>query len=157
MSTQVISFNCTLKNSTGKLISTTFNREVLTSVEDPGAMLLGLAKGLQNLKTGEKRTISLRADEAYGYYDPKKVILISRNKIPKQLHVGEFITLIGQNNESQSYRIIQFHDDSVSLDGNHPLAGQDLVFEIETVEARAATAEEIQDSQNLFSHQQLLH
>jgi FKBP-type peptidyl-prolyl cis-trans isomerase SlyD len=157
MSSQVISFNCILKNKAGQLISSTFNREVLTASEStlPG-MLSGLSKGLQNLKKGEKRSIALTAEEAYGLYDPQKVILFPRKKLPNTLKKGEMINIVGKSGVQRSYRVAELHADLASLDGNHPLAGQDLVFEIEALEARAATREEIDESANVVSTQ-LLH
>lgn len=157
MSTQVISFNCLLKNKAGKFISSTFNREVLTLVEaDQAGMLKGLALGLQNLKKGEKRSISISAEQAYGLYDPKKIILFPKKRLPKTIRIGETITIISKTNVERNYTVLQLHDDLVSLDGNHPLAGQDLVFEIEAIDAREATAKEINDSANVVSTQ-LLH
>ncbi|MGZ5279928.1 MAG: FKBP-type peptidyl-prolyl cis-trans isomerase [Pseudobdellovibrionaceae bacterium] len=157
MRTQVISFNCLLKNKAGQFISSTFNREVLTLVEaDQTALLAGLAKGLQNLKKGEKRSIALCAEEAYGLYDPRKVILFPKKKLPQGLRVGEAVTIVGKSGVHRTYKLVQFMDDMVSLDGNHPLAGQDLVFEIEALDARDATRKEIDDSLNVVSSQ-LLH
>lgn len=156
MNVQVISFNCLLKSKTGQFISSTYNREVLTSINDERAMLLGLAKGLQNLKKGEKRSISLTAEEAYGFYDPTKIIYFPKRKLPKALRAGDPVSITSKSGTLRSYKVVQFHDDMVSLDGNHPLAGQDLVFEIEALDARDATAEEIVDSLNIISTQ-LLH
>lgn len=156
MSAQVISFNCVLKNKTGQLISSTYNREVMTTIDDQNAMLLGLAKGLQNLKKGEKRKISLPAAEAYGFYDPAKVILYPRKKLPKEVRLGETISIVGKSGQIRVYKVIQIHSDMVSLDANHPLAGQDLIFEIEALDAREATEEEIAESLNVMSDQ-LLH
>ncbi|PIS11656.1 MAG: peptidylprolyl isomerase [Bdellovibrio sp. CG10_big_fil_rev_8_21_14_0_10_47_8] len=146
MSTQVISFNCLLKNKAGHVISSTFNRDVLTSPQGQNLGLHGLAKGLQNLKKGERRSISLAAEEAYGLYEPSKVILYPRSKLPRHARVGEMITITGKSGAVRSYKIIQFHNDMASLDGNHPLAGQDLVFEIEALAVREATREEIAES-----------
>lgn len=156
MSTQVISFNCLLKNKAGLLISSTFNRDVLSTSQDQNLMLSGLAKGLQNLKKGEKRSISLSAEEAYGLYEPKKVILYPRKKLPRQTRAGEFISIAGKSGVIRSYKVIQLHDDMASLDGNHPLAGQDLIFEIETLSVRDATREEIAEATNTVTHQ-ILH
>lgn len=156
MNAQVISFNCVLKNKTGQLISSTFNRDVLTCVSDPNVMLFGLAKGLQNLKKGEKRTIFLSAEEAYGLYDPKRIILFPKKKLPQNLQPGQSVTIAGKSKTLRTYRVAQLHDDLVTLDGNHPLAGQDLIFEIEALEAREATREEIDESLNPVSNQ-LLH
>lgn len=156
MNIQVISFNCLLKNKAGKVISSTFNREVLNATGDQNAMLQGLAKGLQNLKKGEKRSIALTAEEAYGLYDPQKVILYPKKKLPPQLRPGDSVSIVGKSGKVRQYRIIQFHDDMASLDGNHPLAGQDLIFEIEALDVRDATREEIDSSVNVVAAQ-LLH
>ena len=156
MTAQIISFNCVLKNLAGRLISTTFNKDVLTSINDDRAMLLGLAKGLQDLKKGDKRKIQLRAEEAFGFYDPKKIILYPRNKLSKTIKVGETVKIIGKSGVTRSYNVAILHADMVSLDSNHPLAGQDLIFEIEALEARAATSAEVDSGLNVMSSQ-LLH
>lgn len=143
MNPQIISFNCLLKNRAGKLISSTYNRDVLTILESSDAQLLGLSKGLQNLKKGEKRKISLSAAEAYGFYDPKKIILYPSNKLSKDIRIGQSVSIMGKSGILRTYVVMQFHKDMVSLDGNHPLAGQDLVFEIEALDVRDATTEEV--------------
>lgn len=148
MNSQIISFNCILKNKAGLLISETYNRDVLTALDTGETMLLGLAQGLQNLKKGEQRKISISADEAYGFYDLKKIILYPVKKLAKDLRIGQTISIIGKSGNSRSYKVVEFHNDFISLDGNHPLAGQDLVFEIEALEVRDATSEEINASIN---------
>lgn len=155
MNAQIISFNCLLKNKTGQLISSTFNRDVLTMITGEGTMLTGLAKGLQSLKKGERRNIELSAEEAYGLYEPKKVIFFPRNKLSKLLKVGDSISIKGKSGTMRSYRVVDFHGDMASLDGNHPLAGQDLIFEIEALDVREATGVEIEESSNPVSNQML--
>lgn len=156
MNPQVISFNCVLKNRAGKFISSTYNHDVLTSsLNNEPAMLSGLAKGLQNLSKGEKRRIQLSAEEAYGLYDPKKVILFPLNKLPASIKKGQPITIVSKKGIERSYIVLEMHSDFASLDGNHPLAGQDLIFEIEALDARAATDEEIEDSSNPLTNRSL--
>lgn len=155
MNIQIISFNCILKNKTGNIISSTFNREVLAAVDTQNMMLAGLVKGLQNLSKGERRTIAVKAEEAYGLYDPAKIILYPRVKLPKNLHIRETISIVGKSGSIRSYRVLEFHDNMVSLDGNHPLAGQDLIFEIETLDARDATPQEIAEATNTVISQTL--
>lgn len=140
---QIITFNCVLKNSAGQLISSTYNKDILTVINDDQAMLLGLAKGLQNIKAGEKRKIVLKAEEAYGFYDPKKVVYYPRKRLSKDVKPGEILKIVDKSGAARTYKVVALHADMVSLDGNHPLAGQDLVFEIETLASREATAEEI--------------
>lgn len=156
MEAQIISFNCIVKSKAGQFISSTYNREVLTVSENlPTGVLSGLNKNLQNLKKGEKRTIAVSAEEAYGLYDPEKLILFPRKKLPGNVRAGELINIVGKSGVQRSYRVLELHNDFASLDGNHPLAGQDLIFEIETLEARDATREEIEDSLNPVSRQML--
>lgn len=155
MGIQVISFNCVLKNSTGQFISSTYNREVL-ALENKGAVLNGLARELQDVVAGQKKQIKLKAESAYGFYDPSKVILFPRNKLPNALKEGQIIQIAGKSGMIRTYKVIQLHQNMVSLDGNHPLAGQDLVFEIEVLSAREALPEEVQEADSVVS-QQLLH
>jgi FKBP-type peptidyl-prolyl cis-trans isomerase SlyD len=155
MNAQVISFNCLLKNKAGRFISSTYNREVLNAVEAKANMLSGLSKGLQDLKKGELRKICVSAEEAYGLYDPAKVIFYPRKKLPQETSIGETISILGKSGTPRVYTVVKFHDEMVSLDSNHPLAGQDLVFEVEVLEARQATKSEIDDSINLVSKQLL--
>lgn len=157
MCPQVISFKCTLKNAAGRLISQTYNREVLNAMPPgQGGTLSGLNKNLQNLTRGEKRRFTVPAEEAYGLYDPNKVILYPRRRLPKSVIKDELVIIVDTSGVRRSYRVIEFHEEFASLDGNHPLAGQDLIFEIEALEARDATPEDIELSTNRVSNQ-LLH
>ena len=148
MKAQVISFHCVLKNKFGRIISSTINRDIMTQSDGSG-MLIGLAEGLRDLQSGEKRSISLRADEAYGFYDPKMAIIRSREDLPgsEQLRVGDQVVIpVPETGKKSQFRVVGIAGESISLDANHPLAGQDLVFEIEAIEAREATSEEVQEA-----------
>ena len=131
MAAHIISFNCVLKNRLGQIISNTSNREVLTSVGE-GSQLKALSVALENLQPGEKRTVSISAKDAYGFYDPKLSITRLRKDLEggEDLKLGENIKYF-QDGKLASYRIAEANSVYVTLDGNHPLAGQDLVFEIE--------------------------
>lgn len=157
MAAQIVSFKCLLKNMAGQLISTSFNRDVLTSIPSEDVALKGLAQGLEGLKKGERRSIRLKAADAYGFYDPAKIILFPLNKIPDSRNVrcGQMVSILSKTGTLRTYRVLQMHGDMVSLDGNHPLAGQDLVFEIEATDAREATSDEIAGAQNLVTKQWL--
>lgn len=157
MRPQIISFKCILKNAAGRFISETYNREVLTAEAlGESGTLSGLNKNLQNLTKGETRRFAVSAEEAYGLYEPKKVILYPRKRLPKSLLQGETINLVSPSGVHNSYRVIELDGSFVKLDGNHPLAGQDLIFEIVALDARDATPEDIEQSLNQVS-QQLLH
>src|SRR3569833_1576318 len=97
MKPQVVSFHCILKNSMGKVLSSTFNNDVMTHPSgDAEAILVGLAEGLQNLVKGERRQIKLTAERAYGFYDPSKEIECEREEIPRgrKLRKGDEISMV---------------------------------------------------------------
>lgn len=157
MTAQIVSFNCVLKNRLGQVISSSVNRDVLTSMQNDEAMLRGLAQGMQNLKPGDKRQIFLKAEEAYGLYDPSKVILLPRKRLAdhQNVSIGQTVSVLSKSNRVRTYRVIQVYGDMVTLDGNHPLAGQDLVFEIEATHVRQATEQEVAEAQNVIAIQHL--
>ena len=135
MRVQIVSFHCVLKNKLGQFISSSFNQDVTTSSLAPQApMLPGFIDALKNLKKGEKREISLSADQAYGFYDPSLVMDIPRSKLSrgKQLRTGDVVHGMFKSDQTpRDYRVASCSSQSVSLDGNHPLAGQDLIFNVE--------------------------
>ncbi len=142
---QVVSFRCVLKDNLGRVISSTYNQNVLTAFPGEDKHLEVLVNELSNLQKGEKRRIFLRAEQAYGYYLPQLVITRCFDDLALNgpLHLGEKV-IYETEGERRSYRVTELSGDSVTLDANHPLAGQDLVFEIEATDARAATQEEIE-------------
>lgn len=148
MKAQIVSFHCVLKDKVGKVISDTFNHDVITHVEGKGQLLKGLSEGLQNLIKGEKRTIFLSASQAFGFYDPGLVIEVSRKEIPdgEALQPGHEISTQFKNGGIKMFRVTQTRGGVLTLDGNHPLAGQDLEFDIFAIDARDATLEEIAES-----------
>lgn len=148
MKIQIVSFNCLLKNKLGKIISSTFNKDILTGGDLKKQELAALSVALQNLKKGEKRKIILMASEAYGYYDPNLVLTMPRNSLPQvnTVKLAEPPIIIDVDGKRHPFRVTEVTPENIVLDGNHPLAGQDLVFEIETLAVRDATPEEISGS-----------
>lgn len=144
MGFQVISFRCVLKNKLGRVLSSSFSQDILTASMGEDDLLAGLAHELKNLRAGEKRKISLKAEQAYGFYDMKKVRVCSREDLPESTTVtlGTRVRLEESAGRGRMFRVTQIEGDRITLDSNHPLAGQDLVFEIEVLKARDATPED---------------
>lgn len=152
MKAKIVSFNCILRSRVGnRFISSSFNHDVITTPNGAGAsdaLLSGLADRLQDLKTGEKRRIFLTAQEAYGFYDPELVRECSRGEVSdgERLEVGCEVLARAASGERKMFRVVEAKAGSVTLDANHPLAGMDLIFDIEATEAREATSEELAES-----------
>jgi FKBP-type peptidyl-prolyl cis-trans isomerase SlyD len=104
---------------------------------------------MQDLKVGECRRICVAAEEAYGFYDLKKIVELSREELPPHdsVRVGDVVVMaVKDDGPSAQHRVIEIKGDSVTLDSNHPLAGQDLIFEIEATEVRDETEADNEDS-----------
>lgn len=138
MTQQIVSFHCVLKNRLGQVISSSFNQNVSTG-QDPSGQLRGFTRGMQDLKKGERRKIYVGAEEAYGFYDLAKVLEIAREDLSTHdtVQVGDVVMVShGEEKPLAEHRVIEIKGDRVVLDSNHPLAGQDLIFEIEATEVR---------------------
>ncbi len=150
MKVQIISFHCTLKNNLGHTIGSSFNRDVINQLEKESDPLAGLVAGLQNIKSGEKRQVAVSASQAYGLYDQDLVIEVPRKALRTDGLAPTFktgSTVKWQTPEMESpreFRVVSSTPELITLDGNHPLAGQDLVFDIEVVSARDAKKEDLQ-------------
>jgi FKBP-type peptidyl-prolyl cis-trans isomerase SlyD len=154
MPAQIVSFHCVLKNKLGQVLSSSFNQDVINQLDgsnpsDQRERLRGLVAGIQNVSPGEKRQFTVSASEAYGPYYPSLVLNVSRLDILKgdSLVIGSEIASSSDPKDTKLvYRVVQINGDSLVLDGNHPLAGHDLTFEIEVVSARDACNEDFEET-----------
>jgi len=145
MSQKVISFHYTLTDSDGETLETSRNGEPITFMSGIGMIVPGLEKEIVNFAEGEKHRVEVAAEEGYGLIDFNKYVKVPREALQKpDVKVGD----VFQSNVSPTPFVIkQVHEDHVVMDGNHPLAGEDLVFDVEITENREATQEEIDDLQ----------
>ena len=143
MSRRVLSFHYDLTNRTGEPLDSSRKGEPFFVMEGSRQILPGLEEALFKMKLKEKQRVELPAAQAYGLQDQKLKLKVSREKLPAgDLKVG--IQFRGGNDEhAPLFTVTQIEGNDVFLDGNHPLAGVDLVFDVEVMEIREATAEEL--------------
>jgi len=109
-----------------------------------GTIIPALEKGMLGMKVGDKRTIQVKAADAYGEYDKTAVQRMPRGQLPKDIDLK-----VGGQYQFNSpagpilVTVTAMDTASVTLDFNHPLAGKDLTFEVTIVTIRAATKEEL--------------
>ena len=103
---------------------------------DDGKLLKGFNDTVKDLSVGDKKTISLPANEAYGEYIAEAVITVQKNEFPSEMKFEMNGFVQGQDNQGRPVQgqIVKIEEESINLDMNHPLAGEDLSFEIELVE-----------------------
>ena len=101
-----------------------------------GNIIPGFEQAVLNMSSGQSKKFTLPSDQAYGPRHDHLVQEVPRSVIPDNIKLQAGITLRGQAAEGQTlnFTVVEFDDSSVKLDGNHPLAGRDLTFELELVE-----------------------
>ncbi|HEX7905514.1 MAG TPA: peptidylprolyl isomerase [Chitinophagaceae bacterium] len=106
-----------------------------------GMVIKGFDDGVTGMNVGEKKTINIPFDEAYGARNPEMLIEMPKERFPAdmELEVGMPLGMSDQHGQQFQVTITEIKDDVVMLDANHPLAGEDLVFDIELVEIVGAS------------------
>lgn len=144
LSPRVVSFHYTLKNSAGEQLESSVGSEPLMYLEGVGQIIPGLEEAIKALKAGDKKTITVKAAEAYGEVEPEMIVEIPKERLPKQdVQVGDRFHADAGDGHAQVVQVTKVTDTHVTIDGNHPLAGQDLTFEVEIDSTREATKEEL--------------
>ena len=142
MTHHVISFHYTLTDQSGKQLDSSRGVQPLTFLSGVGQIIPGLEKILVTLKNGERKSVTVPAAEAYGVFDQSRVYKAARNQMPSQeVKVGD-VFATGEGATYQEVMVIDVTGEEVTLDGNHPLAGKDLTFDVEIINTRAASSEE---------------
>jgi peptidylprolyl isomerase len=103
-----------------------------------GQVIKGFDDGVLGMKEGDKRTIHIPVEEAYGEKSADMIIEFPKDQFPPDMkpEVGMQLNLRGQDGRNFPVVISDIKDDLIVLDGNHPLAGKDLIFDIEMVEIK---------------------
>lgn len=142
MNQRVLSFNYTLKDTKGQVLDASTDGP-LAFLEGAGQIIPALEEQLKGMLIGQKKNVKLAAKDAYGEVEPKMIMDVPKQELAHlQVEVGSFLQLQLQD-RVKVVRVAKIGDETVTLDGNHPLAGQDLEFDVELVDARNATADEM--------------
>ncbi len=142
---KVVEINYTLKDKDGNVMDAS-NGQPLAYLHGHGNLIPGLEKELEGKEVGDKFTVTIPAAEAYGERNDALV----QTGVPKEMFQGVDNLEVGMRFEAQteqgmhSVEITDINDEGVTVDGNHPLAGQDLTFDIEVMGVRDATEEELE-------------
>lgn len=145
MSKRVFAFNYILKSTNGDVLDASEKNQPLPFLEGSSQILPSLEKEILTMAEGDKKHVKLAPEEAYGPHSEKMIMDVEKNELAHipDLNIGTFLQLDLQN-QARVVRVSKITDTHVTLDGNHPLAGQTLEFDIELVLVREATQTELQ-------------
>ena len=137
-----------LFDAAGSLQDTVPSHAPLRYVHGYAQVLPGLEDGLTGCELGEERVLELAPEDAFGEPDQSARLVIDRHDLPgaAEVSVGDEVIAEGSAGAC-AYRVVATTDQQLTLDLNHPLAGQLVRFEVEVVELREATDEEITAAQ----------
>jgi FKBP-type peptidyl-prolyl cis-trans isomerase 2 len=124
------------KLETGEIFDTSYQdgREPLEFVVGQGQMIQGFETGIIGMQVGEKRTISMLSENAYGPVRDDLLFEVPMTNVPEGVQIGNTLQAEFDNGAPVIFTVTDIKLDTVILDGNHPLAGKNLTFDIELVD-----------------------
>ena len=124
------------KLTSGETFDSSEGREPLEFEVGSGMVIPGFDNGVTGMTVGEKKTVNIPFDEAYGPRNSEMVIEMPKDRFPKDMDIEIGMPLGMSDQEGQQFQvtIVEIKEEVVMLDANHPLAGQDLIFDLELVE-----------------------
>lgn len=150
---RVLAFNYVLKGPDGTVLDASERGQPLPFLEGSGQIIPKLEEEIKDLKEGDKKVVKIAAKDAYGEMKENMFMDVPKEELAHlpQLELGAHLRLeLGEG--THIVKVSKITDSHVTLDGNHPLAGQDLEFDIEMVLVREATVDEV-----LHGHPHGLH
>jgi len=129
------------KLTSGETFDSSSGREPLEFEVGSGSVIKGFDEGVTGMEVGEKKTINIPVDDAYGPRSEDMLIEFPKERFPNDMEIEQGMQLMMGNGSGQNIPVIviEIKENSVILDANHPLAGEDLIFDIELVEITGAS------------------
>jgi FKBP-type peptidyl-prolyl cis-trans isomerase SlyD len=142
---KVVLIHYTLRNDAGELLDSSSGGDALAYLHGQGNIIPGLEKALEGKQAGDKLSVKVEPAEGYGQRDARLVQQVPRRQFG-DANVQPGMQFHAQTSQGQNRVVTVTHiaGDMVTVDGNHPLAGENLHFDVEVEDVRDATAEELE-------------
>lgn len=142
---KAVSIDYTLTNDAGEVLDSSAGGAPLVYLHGAGNIIPGLEKALDGKQAGDELKVSVEPEDAYGEFSAELVAVLGRHMFEgvDELEVGMQFHASGPDGSMQIVTITALDGDEVTVDGNHPLAGQRLTFEVKVVSVRDASDDEV--------------
>lgn len=129
------------KLTSGETFDSSAGREPLQFEVGSGAVIKGFDEGVTGMTIGQKKTIQIPFMEAYGPHSPEMVIEMPKDRFPADMEISIGMPLQMSDGQGRQFQVsvTEIKETAVMLDANHPLAGKDLIFDLELVEIEGAS------------------
>jgi FKBP-type peptidyl-prolyl cis-trans isomerase SlyD len=137
---KVVSIHYTLTDNSGNVLDSSKGNNPLLYIQGIGNLIPGMEEGLEGREKGDKLQIKVAPEKGYGMRDDKMI-----QKVPRSAFGGQEVKkgMQFQAGHGQVVTVTDVGLDSITVDGNHPLAGVELNFDVEVMDVRAASTDEL--------------
>jgi FKBP-type peptidyl-prolyl cis-trans isomerase 2 len=128
------------KLADGEIFDTSDGKEPIEFTLGQGQLIPGFEKGLIDMKLNEKKTINMTKDDAYGEVNETLIQEVKKTDLPQDMEPKVGMGLVSKSPDGQEINlmVVEVKEETIVIDGNHPLAGRDLIFDLEVVEIIAS-------------------
>ena len=138
----IVSMNYTLTDKEGKILDSS-NEEPMEYLQGHSNIIPGLESALEGLKPGDRKQVTIQPADGYGQHNPDLIFSLPLDQFGGEApQTGMLVQLQSPEGEMMA-TVARIENNQVTLDANHPLAGQVLNFDVEIVKVRSASAEEL--------------
>ena len=129
-----VTVNYTGRLEDGTIFDSSLNegREPLSATLGQGSLIQGFEKCLVGMSEGETKTVNIPFNEAYGERKDELVAEVPKDRVPEEVEIGQMLQTMTQQGP-MNVIVKEINENSVVLDANHPLAGKDLIFDLEVI------------------------
>lgn len=126
------------KLTNGQVFDSSLEREPIEITVGEGKLIPGFEKALIDMEVNEKKTVEIVKEEAYGDVLKELFHQVQKDQLPQDIQpeIGMGLASKAPDGTEHQFRVVEVKEDHIIVDGNHPLAGQDLVFDLELVEIK---------------------
>jgi peptidylprolyl isomerase len=132
----VVSVHYTGTLTNGEMFDSSQDREPLTFQVGSGQIIPGFENAIIGKNVGDSITVNILPQDGYGEIREDLIVRVDKAQMPGQVEAGMQLQAQADNGQALNVTVKEVHEDHVMIDGNHPLAGQELVFTIEVLEVQ---------------------
>ncbi len=141
---KVVRMHYVLRDDAGSVLDSSRNGRPLEYLHGRGNIVPGLERALEGAEAGHAAKVVVAPKDGYGDRDPEQVFLAARGQFPPDMKLRKGMEVHADSPEGPvTFTVVEVRPDGAVLDGNHPLAGKTLHFDLEVMEIRDATREEL--------------
>lgn len=126
------------KLADGQIFDSSLEREPIEFTMGEGQLIPGFEKGLLDMKVNEKKTVEIPSEEAYGAPREELVQEVEKSQLPEEIKPEPGMGLVSKGPDGREMNLVvkEVKENTIVVDGNHPLAGKDLIFDLEVIEIK---------------------